>query len=117
MANQVSTLSLVGVTHLFVVPSIRSSNYVKMLAEGFPALANSQPGDIQEASLPQLRHLVVVDNTKDVKQFQEELDGAKCAVDFREIMMWQDHSALDRRIGEISASLNKDDVINLQFTR
>ena len=59
---QVSTLNLVGVTHLFVVPRLRSSAYVRALCAAFPALANSPPGAIQEEALPALRHLIVVDN-------------------------------------------------------
>lgn len=112
-----STLKLVGVSHLFVVPRIRSSAYVRMLCDAFPALANSHPGDIQEAALPALKHLVVVDNTGEFKQFERELEGVRPAVDFREVMVWREDTAERRRVGDIMAGLEVDDVINLQFTR
>lgn len=115
--SQVSTLKLVGVSHLFVVPHIRSSAYVRMLCDAFPALANSRPGDIQEATLPALRHLVVVDNTGEFKQFERELEGVRPAVDFREVMVWREDTAERRRVEDITAGLEVDDVINLQFTR
>ncbi|KAI0674518.1 acyl-CoA synthetase [Trametes maxima] len=112
----VNTLKLVGVSHLFVVPRIRSSAYVRMLCDAFPALANSRPGEIQEAGLPDLRHLVVVDNTGELKQFERELEGVKPAVDFREVLVWREDTEERRRVEDIVAGLQPDDVINLQFT-
>lgn len=88
-----------------------------MLSEALPDLRNSPAGNIQEPALPELRHLVIVDNTGDLKQFQEEIGDVKCAVDFREILVWREDSAERRRVKDIAAGLNKDDVINLQFTR
>ncbi|KAI0634863.1 acyl-CoA synthetase [Trametes polyzona] len=113
----VNTLKLVGVSHLFVVPRIRTSAYVRMLCDAFPALAASQPGAIQEEALPALRHLVVADNTGGgLREFARELDGVRPAVDFREVMVWREDVAEKRRVEEITAGLHHDDVINLQFT-
>ncbi|KAI9065584.1 acyl-CoA synthetase [Trametes sanguinea] len=112
----INTLKLVGVSHLFVVPRIRTSAYVRMLCDAFPALANSKPGEIQEAALPDLRHLVVVDNTGDLKQYERELEGVKPAVDFREVMVWREDSPEKRVVHDIIDSLDMHDVINLQFT-
>ncbi|KAI0646510.1 acyl-CoA synthetase [Trametes meyenii] len=112
----VTTLKLVGVSHFFVVPRIRSSAYVRMLCDAFPALANSRPGDIQEAALPDLRHLIVVDNTGELKQFERELKGVKPAVDFREVLVWSEDTEERRRVEDIEAGLVPNDVINLQFT-
>ena len=102
---------------MFVVPRIRSSGYVSMFAEAFPALANSAPGAIQEAALPALRHLVVVDDTPSLKDYAAELEGVKPAVDFREVLVWQDHASEQHIVDRLEASLLPDDVINLQFTR
>ena len=88
-----------------------------MLCDAFPALANSKPGDIQEAALPALRHLIVVDNTGDLKQFESDLEDVKPAVDFREVMVWREDSAERRKVDDIMSTLQPDDVINLQFTR
>ncbi|KAI0345202.1 acyl-CoA synthetase [Trametopsis cervina] len=112
----VNTLSLVGVSHLFVVPQLRSSAYVSMLADAFPALANSAPGSIQEQALPELRHLVVVDNTPGLKEFQQHLDNVKCAVDFREMLVWREDASEQKEVRRLEKTLEKDEVINLQFT-
>ena len=116
---QVSTLSLVGVSHLFVVPRIRSSEYVKLLSEAFPSLKGAEPGNIQEQSLPDLKHLIVVDNhtSGGFQQFERELGDTRCAVDFREVLVWRESGGEDRRVREIGQTLHEDDVINLQFTR
>ena len=112
-----NTLNLVGVSHLFVVPRIRTSAYVHMLRDAFPALANSKPGEIQEGALPALRHLVVVDNTGDFKQFERELEDVKPAVDFREVLVWREDTAEKQTVRQITEGLDVADVINLQFTR
>ena len=49
------TLGHVGVSHLFLVPSIRSSKYLSLLAEACPEIANSQKGAIQAEALPHLK--------------------------------------------------------------
>ncbi|KZT10257.1 acyl-CoA synthetase [Laetiporus sulphureus 93-53] len=112
----ISTLKLVGISHLFVVPHIRTSAYVSMLSDRFPSLKYAEPGDIQEEALPALRHLIVVDNTGDMRKFQEHMDDVRCAVDFREVLVWRDDGSETKRVEEISATLRNDDVINMQFT-
>lgn len=112
-----NTLALVGVSHLFIVPQIRTSAYVSMLAQAFPSLANSAPGSIQEEALPDLRHLVVVDNTPSPNEFQAHLEKMKCAVDFRETLVWQEHASEEVEVQRLQSSLLKDEIINLQFTR
>ncbi|KAI0691011.1 hypothetical protein BC835DRAFT_1407357 [Cytidiella melzeri] len=92
----VSTLSQVGVSHLFVVSRIRTSAYVSMFTDAFPSLSYSSPGSIEEPSLPQLRHL--------------------CTVDFREVLVWGEHASEERDVQSMQATLQKDEVINLQFT-
>ena len=88
-----------------------------MFAEAFPSLTNSSPGSIQEATLPHLKHLVVVDNTPSYTEFQPYVDVTKCAVDFREVLVWGEHSSEEKVVRETEAGLDKDEVINLQFTR
>lgn len=113
---KVNTLKLVGVKHLFVVPSIRSSEYVRMLSQGFPDMRSARPGEIQLAELPELRNFVVVDNLEAHKTGFERLH-IKSMVDWREILMWQGDTRLDEMQKDIESSNRKDDVINLQFTR
>ncbi|KAH9939850.1 acyl-CoA synthetase [Amylocystis lapponica] len=112
----VNTLNMVGVSHLFVVPRIRSSAYIRMLADALPALQNSEQGDIQVPALPALRHIIVVNDGPDEAHFRTVMDIAKCTVDFREVLVWREDGVERRRVEELTAALDKDDVINLQFT-
>jgi len=114
---QVNTLKLVGVSHLIMVPQLRTSHFTFLLSGAFPALRDSSPGNIQEPAIPKLRNLVVVNNTLDSNKFRNDLHGLKSAIDWRELMIWREDSKEKRLHQEISASLHKDDVINLQFTR
>lgn len=46
------------------------------------------------------------------------LGDIHCAVDFREVLLWQDGGTKENRLVEESMkTLDKDDVINIQFTR
>ncbi|KAF9459754.1 hypothetical protein BDZ94DRAFT_1380660 [Collybia nuda] len=111
----IETLKMVGVKHLFVVPQIRTSSYVQMLAEALPELRNSSAGDIQEPALPDLRNLIVVDNQG---MFHKQLDKLqiKSTIDWREIIIWREGVQEQKLHRDITKSLSKDDVINLQFT-
>lgn len=88
-----------------------------MFADAFPSLTNSLPGSIQEPALPHLKHVVVVDNTPGYKEFQSYLDMMECAVDFREVLVWRENASEERVVRETKAGLDKDEIINLQFTR
>jgi len=111
-----NTLNLVGVSHLFMAPQIRTSHYTSMFADAFPALRESPQGNIQEPALPALRNLVVVNNTADPTKFQDDIHGLKSAIDWREIMVWREDVKEKQQLEQISASLNENDIISLQFT-
>ncbi|KAH9077898.1 acetyl-CoA synthetase-like protein [Lactarius deliciosus] len=113
---QIETIRIVGISHLFMVPQIRTSSYLTLLAEALPSLRKFSPGEIQEEALPALKHVVVIDNTHEPKRFREMLGDIRCAVDFREALLWSDKGKEGRLVKETQGSLNKDDVINLQFT-
>jgi len=49
------TLDHVGVSHLFLVPNIRTSKYLALLAEACPEIVNSPKDDIQAEELPYLK--------------------------------------------------------------
>lgn len=87
-----------------------------MLASAYPDLRESRPGSIQEEALPELRNLVVFDKSGNLEEKLDKLE-VKCAVDWREIMAWREDTSEARMQHEITHSLEKDDVINLQFTR
>ncbi|KAJ3966397.1 acetyl-CoA synthetase-like protein [Lentinula raphanica] len=105
----VSTLRLVGIKHLVIVPSLRSSQYLKILLERFPSLTSSKPGEIQEEELPELRNLIVVNN-------RDEQELVKVAIDWREIILWREDTQEAKLVRDIARGLDKDEVINLQFT-
>ncbi|TFY79539.1 hypothetical protein EWM64_g4473 [Hericium alpestre] len=113
----INVLSLVGVSHFFVVPSIRTSRYLDLLSAALPSLRSATPGNVQEEQLPSLRSIFVVDhNLHDGRHFSEVLDDVRCAVDFRELLIWREDSSEARTVAEMSQTLHKDEVMNLQFT-
>lgn len=77
----------------------------------------SAPGNIQAAALPSLRNLVVIDDMPDHREYLEEIGDAKCAIDFREMLVWREDGTEQRRVKELVDSHRSDEVINLQFTR
>lgn len=107
-------MSLVSVSTLFVAPSIRSSQYLNNFSSALPSLSTASPGQISEPSLPHLRNLVVVDNGRD---YVGEMNKARCAVDFREVLVWEEGGVLEAEVQRRIAAGKKDDIINLQFTR
>lgn len=114
---QTNALRLVDVKHLFVVPRIRSSGYLQILAENLPTIRTNAPGRINEDLLPSLRNLVIVDNDEVYRSETEKL-GLKAKIDWREIFVWgEDHPRLNAQLAGITKKLKNDDVINIQFTR
>ena len=113
---QAATLNLAGVEHLFLVPRLRSSEYVRMFAEAFPEIRGANPGELQVEDLPQLRNIVVVDNAEEYRADLAPLH-IKGTVDWREILMWREDAREVRVQKDILRRLNQEEVISLQFTR
>ena len=89
-----------------------------LLAEALPSLRKFRPGNIQEEVLPDLKHVVVIDNTHQPKRFHEILGDIHCAVDFREVLLWEGGGTKENRVvEERTKTLDKDEVTNIQFTR
>lgn len=114
---KVQALKLVGVSTLFVVPSLRSSDYLSMLSSAVPSLSASTSNNVFSEMLPELRSLVLVDNTSGDGRFETALAKVKSSIDYREVFMWHQSPAEDRQMSELSKTMIKDDIINLQFTR
>lgn len=112
-----NTLNLVKVHHLFVVPRIRSSHYAQMLVDQFPEMRSMHPGELQIEGLPSLRNFVVVDNADAARNAELERLGVRSMVDWREIPVWSPGSYEERVRKEVEGALDKDEVVNLQFTR
>ncbi|KAF9239344.1 hypothetical protein BU15DRAFT_88107 [Melanogaster broomeanus] len=105
-----------GVSHLFAVPRIRSSRYLRMLSDAFPDLRYSNPGNIQAEALPALRNLVIVDNIGNPNEYQQEVMDTKSVIDWRETLVWREDGLEQRRLKELIACQQSDEVTNLQFT-
>jgi hypothetical protein len=86
------------------------------LAEAFPEIRCAHPGEIYLEDLPELRNIVVVDNAQESRTDLLKLH-IKSMVDWREVLIWREDVHESRVQSNITAGLNRDDVINLQFTR
>ena len=122
---KLTTLQLVSVSMLIFVPQIRSSKYLSVLAEALPSLlsAPSQARQLSIPELPSLRKLVLVQNEGSCDMEDNFVKTAEDAaihrhtIDFREILTWSPSSSEKDSYEKIRNSLQKDDIINLQFTR
>jgi fatty-acyl-CoA synthase len=97
-------LNKVGVSCLIVAPQFKTSNYMAMLAELAPDMATCPPGRLRLARLPSLRSVV-----------QMGPKPRPGALSFDEVMD-RGNRAVRTRLDAISASLNPNDAINIQFT-
>lgn len=88
-----------------------------MLSSAFPSIQHAPPGAIHEIEVPELKNMVVVNDTNSKEEWEKETVGVKSLVDFRDILIWDESSKEGRTQKEFGKSLRKDDVINLQFTR
>lgn len=89
---------------------------METFSQAFPQIRSQKPGEIQIEELPELRNLIVVDNAEEEKARLGRLK-IQSLVDWREILLWRKDSAEQTRLNGVRNSLEKDDVINLQFTR
>ena len=97
---------------IFTIPAFRSSDYVAMLAELIPELTQShQNHELDNREFPFLRKVVVYDPA-DAEHTQRPHPG---------MMTWQEvinaaDSITNAQLDEITASLDRDDPINIQYT-
>ncbi len=97
-------LNKVGCKALILAERFKSSDYVGMIRSLAPELENSAPGKLAAAKVPQLRHVVVMSDTP----------PAGCWAFSRVLQLGGPAQQL--RLDQISASLDPDDAINIQFT-
>jgi acyl-CoA synthetase (AMP-forming)/AMP-acid ligase II len=121
------SLNHVGASVLFIVPSLRSSDYLDKLQSILPSLqgAAGHSTEISDEECPSLKRIILVDNmssrpkgwhsqsllSAEGKGFEFALERMKGkAIDYRSIL-----APGDEAIGE-EVELDCNDVINLQFT-
>ncbi len=97
-------LNKVGCKALVTASSFKSSDYLGMLARLAPEMEACAPGELQAASLPKLKTVI-----------RMGADKTPGAFNFDEVTDMADEATLARLDG-ISASLDPDDAINIQFT-
>ncbi|WP_036139198.1 AMP-binding protein [Luteibacter sp. 9135] len=96
------SLNKVGCRSLILPRVFRSSHYLDILAGLAPEMATAIPGGLRAAALPDLRHVILLDD--------EAAPGA---------LRWADLRADDAaraRLAAIEPALGFDDPVNIQFT-
>ena len=93
-----------GCKVLVTASRFKSSDYLAMLGELVPELANDKDSGLRSASLPALRHVVVLGDGA--------LPGAHCYQD----LLSANDAVLVEHVHEVQRTLQFDDPINIQFT-
>lgn len=96
---------------IFCIPSFRSSDYVAMLVELLPELKEHNTKELHNSELPFLRKVVVYDPAQPDDTVRP----------YPGFMIWSEvlHAADDismETLDNITASLDRDDPINIQYT-
>ncbi|WP_308924268.1 AMP-binding protein [Janthinobacterium sp. J1-1] len=97
-------LDKVSCSALILSPSFKSSDYLTIVQDVVPDIAASRAGQLQSNRLPQLRHVIRLgqDATPGMHNFDQLMDGITEA----------DLAHLEA----VSATLQFDDAVNIQFT-
>lgn len=103
-------LNKVGCAALVTMPRFKSSDYLGMLRELAPELANSTPGELRAARLPTLRRVVWIDGPGDEAAGADETGLQR----FSELLAGGD--AADPAVAQVQRTLKNTDPINIQFT-
>lgn len=96
---------------LFVIPSFRKSDYISMLTEIVPELKDKPPGKWKSGDVPSLRTVVVYDPAAPDKTARP----AQGFLTWGEVISASEKVPVEK-LEEITASLDRDDPINIQFT-
>lgn len=91
-------------TTLFMVKSFKDTDYVKTLTDVIPALAASEPGNLQHDKLPFLKNVVFIggDTPAGMMNFERIIElGTEVS---------------DEQLAAVEASLNCFETINMQYT-
>lgn len=131
-----SALNHVDASFLFIVPSLRSSNYIENLCSILPSLSSSAPSlngdrhEINDEKCPSLRRIVLLDNLSNRPgsrwssesilgrthgfTFKDALDKLNNhAIDYRELLIAHDQGDLH---ADEQQGLKCNDIVNLQLT-
>jgi fatty-acyl-CoA synthase len=96
---------------LFVIPSFRSSDYVSMLVELVPELKDAKGGELKSRTLPFLRRVVLYDPAA-----PPETQRLHAGFNIWADILAQAPSISPEELDRVTASLDMDDSINIQYT-
>jgi len=96
---------------LFLIPEFRSSDYIAMLLELLPELKNTAPDTLSNSEFPHLRRIILYDPAAP-EATQRPYPGFGVWQELLQLADEVSHNMLD----EITASLDMDDPINIQYT-
>ena len=96
---------------LFTIPSFRSSDYVAMLVELLPEFQQAHNGELHSDAFPFLRHVVLYD----------PVNPDATTRPYPGFLTWQEVMQARTKVNietvdAITASLDRDDAINIQYT-
>ncbi len=91
-------------TTLFMVRSFKDTDYVKTLTDVIPALATSEPGNLQHGKLPFLKNVVFIGQ-----------DTPAGMMNFEQIIALGTEVS-DAELAAVEATLNCHETINMQYT-
>lgn len=97
-------LNQTGVKALITVPNFKTSDYLAMLSELMPELLDSKPGMLKAKKGPSLRWVITLGE-----------DTSKGTVRYCDVMAGATDDAR-QRVHSLSADLQFDDPVNIQFT-
>ncbi len=100
-------LNKVGCRALVTMPRFKTSDYIGMLRELAPELAQANPGELRAERLPQLQHLVWID-------VEGQGDDEPGFLRFSDLMKTGDPA--DGQLASVARLLTARDPINIQFT-
>lgn len=96
---------------LFVIPRFHHSDYVAMLQQLLPELAQETDPRLQSKALPHLRHVVIYDPS-------DPMATARPAPGFK---LWSEviqagEAVTSQQLDAVTKQLDRDDAINIQYT-
>lgn len=91
------------------IDGIKTANYVEILNDLLPELAESEPGKLDTDKLPYLKNLIYVPNPRDPKP-------APAGTFSWDHLMALGDDVPDSVLNEIEAGLDPHDVVNMQYT-
>src|SRR5215212_10313281 len=92
-------------TALFLTEGVQGADFMEILEEAVPDLADEEPGEVEVEGLPYLKHAVLIGEevpSPSIISYDEFLEGAD------EVSM--------EELEERQATLHADEVINMQYT-